>query len=55
MIAIAVIDLSISGLFIYDVPEDFDSEQIEDFINSQGHHLSNCSWGCFDGDITDLR
>jgi len=55
MKAIAVIDLAISGLYIYNVPKDFDSEQTEDFIHSQGHHLSNCSWGEFNGEIVDLR
>lgn len=54
--AIAVIDLAISKLFIYDVPKHFDSEQIENFLLEQNiHHLSNCSWGVFDGDIEDLR
>ena len=53
--AIAVIDLSVVGLFIYDVNPLFGSEEIEDFIHSQGHHLSNCSWGAFDGEIVDLR
>lgn len=53
--AIAVIDLGISGLYIYDVPDEFNSEQIEDFISEQGHHLNNCDWGCFDGTIHDER
>jgi hypothetical protein len=48
---IAVIDSSTLGLFIYDVDKNFDSEQIEEFINKQGHHLSNCSWGEFEGEI----
>lgn len=51
---IAVIDQSVNGLFIYTVPEDFDNEQIEDFLDIQGRHLSNCSWGEFDGEIVDL-
>lgn len=55
MKAIAVIDLSTSSLCIYDVPEDYDSEQIEEFIYEEGHHLSNCSWGEFDGEINDYR
>jgi len=55
MEAIAVIDLSTCGLFIYNVPKEYDSEATEEFITSQGHHLINCSWGAFDGDIVDLR
>ena len=55
MKAIAVIDLSCRGLFIYDVPKDFDIEQIEEFLHEKGGHLSNCSWGEFDGEIVDLR
>lgn len=54
MKAIAVIDHSVNSLFIYDVPEEFDSEQIEEFLE-ENHHLSNCSWGEFDGIINDLR
>lgn len=52
---IAVIDSSTTGLFLYSVPKEFDSEEIEIFINNKGHHLSNCSWGEFDGEIVDLR
>jgi len=53
--AIAVIDLSTVTLDIYDVPESFTSEEIEDFLEATGHHLSNCSWGAFDGTINDNR
>lgn len=53
--AIAVIDLSVLGLFIYDIPKDFNNEQIETFLDERGHHGNNCSWGEFDGKITDLR
>lgn len=55
MKSIAVIDLSIPALFLYDVPEDYDNEQIEEFLYKQGRHLSNCSWGEFKGNIIDLR
>lgn len=52
---IAVIDLSYPSLFLYSIGEDWDNEEIENFIYSQGHKLSNCSWGVFDGEIQDLR
>lgn len=52
---IAVIDQSVSGLFLYTVEEHWDSVETEEFIHSQGHHISNCSWGVFDGQIVDLR
>ncbi len=56
MKAIAVIDLGIDGgLFIYDVPEKFEHEQIEEFLMEQGHKMSVCSWGEFDGNINDAR
>lgn len=55
VINIAVIDLSVSGLYLYNVPREFDSEQVEEFITSQGHHMSNCSWGEYNGGIVDLR
>ena len=55
MNAIAVIDLSTSSLCIYDVNEDMNLDEIEEFIHKQGHHLSNCSWGAFDGEIQDFR
>jgi len=42
-------------LHIYDVPDEYDSEQIEEFIVSEGHHLSECSWGEFDGIVNDFR
>lgn len=55
MIAIAVIDQSMNGLFLYDVPEDYTSEEINNYIESQGRQLSLCTWGVFDGEIVDLR
>ena len=55
MQAIAVVDLSICSLYIYDVPEEWETEDIESFIVSEGHKLSNSSWGSFDGIINDLR
>lgn len=53
--AIAVIDSSHPSLFIYDVPNEWDSDRIEQFIHDEGHKLSNCSWGAFDGEIQDFR
>ncbi len=55
MIEIAVIDQSINGLFLYKVPEHYDSSQINEYIESQGRQLSLCTWGVFDGEIIDLR
>ena len=55
MIAIAVIDQSINGLFLYQVPEHYTSEEINNYIESQGRQLSLCTWGVFDGEIVDLR
>lgn len=55
IVPIAVIDQSINGLFLYDIDSDWNDEEIENFITSQGRHLSNCSWGIFDGKIVDLR
>lgn len=40
---LVVLDLSTSTCNFYDLPEG-DSEQIEEFIYSQGHKLSECSW-----------
>jgi len=51
---IAVIDHSVNGLFIYSVDENFNEEKIEEFLTEQGRHISNCSWGEFDGEIIDL-
>lgn len=53
--AIAIIDLSTCSLDIIDVDDELDSEQIEDVLIKKGYHLSNCSWGAFDGNINDLR
>ena len=52
---IAVIDLSNTSLHIYDINPKWDNERIENFLEQQGHHLSNCSWGEFDGIIIDHR
>lgn len=41
---IVVLDYSTSSVHKYRVPEEMISEQVEEFIHSQGHHLSNCSW-----------
>jgi len=54
-ISIAVIDLSIPSLDIYKLPDDFTSEETETFLEATGHHLSNCSWGEFQGEINDHR
>lgn len=53
--AIAVIDLSNSTLSVHDVDSSLDSEGIEDALRELGYHLSNCSWGAFDGVVLDYR
>jgi len=53
--AIAIIDLSTSTLHILNVPDEWDAEKTEDWLGEQGYHLSNCSWGAFDGVINDGR
>ena len=53
--AIAVIDLSNASLSIHDVDDDLDCEGIEEALRALNYHLSNCSWGAFDGTINDLR
>jgi hypothetical protein len=55
LIPVACIDQSVNGLFLYDVDCDWSAERIEEFLIEQGRHISNCSWGIFDGEITDLR
>lgn len=55
LIDVAVIDSSVTGLFLYHVDSDWNDEAIEEFLHSQGRHLSNCSWGVYDGEIIDLR
>lgn len=52
---IAVIDLAICELFIYTVRKNYDSEKIETFLTKKGHHLSNCSWGEFNGEINFMN
>lgn len=54
-VTIAVIDQSINGLFLYEVDEGMDSEQIEDYLHSEGRKISNCCWGQIDGTVEDLR
>ena len=55
MEAIAVIDMNLCSLYIYDVPEEWGTEEIESHIVSEGHQLSTSSWGTFDGVVNDLR
>ena len=55
IVPLAVIDQSVNALFIYDIDSDWNNDETEAFLVSQGRHLSNCSWGVFDGEITDLR
>ena len=55
IVPIAVIDCSISSLFIYNIDSDWTCEDVEHFLNTQGRKLNQCSWGVFDGEITDLR
>jgi hypothetical protein len=53
--AIAIIDMSTSTLHIHNVPKKWDGQQTEEWLTEQGYHLSNCSWGAFDGKINDER
>jgi len=54
--SIAVIDLSIPSLTIYDVDENWSCEEIEEHLyTDRGHNLGNCSWGVFEGEINDTR
>ena len=53
--AIAIIDLSTFTLNVIDVPDYYESEEIEEELTNRGFDLSNCSWGAFDGVINDLR
>lgn len=53
--AIAIIDLSNTSLTIIDVDDKLNSEEIEEILIEKGFHLSNCSWGAFDGIINDER
>ena len=54
-VAIAVIDLSVTTLTIYDVPAIWDSEEVEGFLQEKGYRMSQISWGEFDGTINDER
>lgn len=53
--AIAVIDLSVTTLTIYDVPDKWGSEEIEWFLQEEGYRINEISWGAFDGEINDKR
>ena len=53
--AIAVIDLSTTTLHIHEVPEYWNSEETEEFLQEKGYKLSEVSWGEFDGTINDER
>ena len=55
LVAVAVIDLSVGGLSIYDIPDGLSSEDAEDVLIAKGHKMSQCSWGYFDGKIEDNR
>lgn len=37
------------------ISDKLDSEGIEEVLIEKGFHLSNCSWGVFDGIINDER
>ena len=56
-VAVAVIDRSVSSLFVYDVPEYItrDESLLDDYLTKNGRKTSQCSWGVFDGNIEDLR
>lgn len=53
--AIAVIDSEMLTLKIYNVPDDWDADDVEAYIQKKGHKASNCAWGVFDGTVNDLR
>lgn len=55
LVAVAVIDMSVGGLSIYDLPDGLSSEEAEDILIKKGHKMSCCSWGYFDGKIEDNR
>lgn len=55
MESIAVIDMEMSVLYIYDVPKAWGTEETEAFIESKNHRLSTSTWGAFDGVIADNR
>jgi len=55
LVALAVLDSSIPGVFIYDVDAGWNSERIETFLYEQGRRVKDCDWLVFDGEITDLR
>jgi len=52
---IVVCDSSTLKVAIYDVFEEWESEDIENFLVGKGHHLSNCNWAEFDGEVDDTR
>jgi len=51
---LALIDRTVNGLYFYSIKESWDDKVIKEFIQSQGHYLTQCSWGVVDDDITDL-
>ena len=55
LVPIAVIDSSITSLFLYEIDSDWNHEQVETYLYAQGRKPSNCSWGVIDGTIIDLR
>ena len=52
--AIIVCDSSTLKVIIYDVFEKWESEDIENFLISKKHHLSNCNWAVFE-ELIDTR
>ena len=52
-VTIAVLDLEMASLDIYDVLDEFTPEETESFIEATGH--SSYIWGVFEGDIKDHR
>lgn len=41
---LVIIDLSVSYIYGYYIPSNWDTEKIEDFMYSKGHKPSQCSW-----------
>ncbi len=53
--AIAVIDMEMSNIYIYNVPKEWGTEETEKFIGDKGHELSTSTWGAFTGYVLDRR
>jgi hypothetical protein len=53
--AIAVIDHETNTLHIYNVPEDWQVEDVEKYLLTKKHNLRVGVWGTFDGTIHDNR